>query len=208
MHNFFLKLRYIDFKNNYLVDADFFFHKENVFERLALVRISLGIICLIFNIEMYDDFYIKSSDFLHVPGIHFLTLPILGNIFSLLKWLNIFLSVAMILGFKTRFTSIFLAITFFIFNLYVSHFGPNWNYNTHLNFFVIALCFVDSSQHFSIDSLQNATRLLAQQKWSNNFRLLSLPSCKFLSFLFISRQGFQNSYTGRLIGFLAGRLSI
>ncbi|MFK7824916.1 MAG: hypothetical protein AB8G05_12210 [Oligoflexales bacterium] len=57
------------------------------------------------------------------------------------------------LGLFSRIAVLTLTISFFIFNGYIAHFSTVWNYNTHINFFLVALNFTRSGEYYSIDRL-------------------------------------------------------
>jgi len=143
--------------------AEFLFNQPNACQRLSLARIFLAVICLVQVLfGAYDRFYAETSEILFSPGFPFYFFPPLGKGFYLLKAVTILSAVALGLGLKTRSANVVLAGSFLLLNFYVSYFGAStWSYNTHLNFFLIALCFADSSRHYSLDKLLNRPRRAA-----------------------------------------------
>jgi hypothetical protein len=79
-----------------------------------------------------------------------------AEVFVALKAAIVISGVFWVIGYKTRIANIIFAVTYFVFSYYVAHFSTQlFSYITHLNFFSILLCFVDTSRFWSIDRLRS-----------------------------------------------------
>jgi hypothetical protein len=132
------------------------FHQPNVDRRIALLRISIGVTCVILiTFGPFGRFYVDTADFLYSGCFPFYFFPNLGRGFYVLKSIAILSGISLAAGFSTRFSSVIFAVTFSLFNFYVTCFGTTlWNYNTHLVFFSAALCFVNCNMFYSLDSVK------------------------------------------------------
>lgn len=153
--------RTIDFLKSYRNNIDaFFFCQVNALKRISIIRISLSFICLILiTLGPYGRFYIDTADFLLVSDFFIFKYLSLGDSFFLLKTLIIISGFTFGLGLFSKVTGTIFSVSFFIFNYYISAFDMGiWNYNTHLNFFLIALCCCENSRYYSLDAYLNRTR--------------------------------------------------
>jgi hypothetical protein len=107
--------------------------------RFALLRISLGlIIAVLVTFGPYGSFYTNTAAFLYEPGPLLPFLPALSpSLFYLLRALVVFSSILFAGGWLLRWMAPLTALSFFVFNYYVSCFaGAQWSYNVHLNLFL------------------------------------------------------------------------
>ena len=132
----------------------FFFAQPNAILRVCALRAMLGaVIAVLVVLGPYGRFHVDMADVLYRPTGVLAFLPPLDAVwFDALRMLVIASAVMVALGVSTRASCIALAAAFFVLNYYVSQFvGPVWSYNTHLNWFAIALCFVPAGARLSID---------------------------------------------------------
>ena len=126
-----------------------FFTQQNIPRRLALLRVSLGCIILVLvGLGPYGDFYPETASFLYHPGplLPFLP-PLSAGWFSLLRGAVLVSSLLFLSGRWLRVTGPSLALSFFVFNYYVSRFaGAQWSYNVHLNLFSALFCCLYTGQ--------------------------------------------------------------
>ncbi|MBW8687198.1 HTTM domain-containing protein [Chitinophaga rhizophila] len=136
--------------------AYFLFHQPAVWERLAALRISISVICLVLLIwgDYDSSFYGLTSSFLHRQDAIFPFLPALGpTAFLILKSVAIVGGLFTLAGLFTRVSMVVLTVSFFLLNGYIAANDSYWlAYITHLHFFSIALSCVDTSRHYSLDS--------------------------------------------------------
>lgn len=132
----------------------FLYNQNEPFKRLALLRISISIV--IFIMVFFGDsdaqFYVDNAQFLYKPVGIFDFIPILNMTgFLIVKWGTIISALLLLIGFKTRITSILLAVFYLIFSRYISFFDSYWlAYVTHLNFFTIVLCFTQVGRYYTL----------------------------------------------------------
>ena len=121
----------------------FLFNQPYAVEKLKLVRLCLCLIIItLLILGPYDSFYVDTASWLFKPHFPFFWFPNLGIHFWTLKYSVILLGICNILNYQRWITEPLFAITFLLFNFYVSCFSTTyWITNTHLNFFAIALCF-------------------------------------------------------------------
>ena len=142
------------------------YSQEIPFKRIALLRISLSVVCLIYVIlDTNDVFYVRTSAYLYKPSLPLPFVPALGTNFYLLKYCIVFVALVVLVGFHARIFSVFLAALYFVYGYYTSNFSTYWSYTTHINFFLIALCCVDSSRYYSLDALMSASRQKQTAIW-------------------------------------------
>jgi len=186
--------------------------ENNDLMRLALVRISLGIVIFLTVVLGVDDlFYLENTTLLYEPKGLLYFLPELNSYaYYSLKYVVLISAFFFTIGWFTKTTAIILAITFLIFNYYTSQFSlPAWNYNTHLNFFLFAMCFSICDRYFSLQ------KILSKQ--GNNQEQTTLESTRnsnvlaFMQFyvLFLYFQAFTCKllYCGGLEWFISGRVA-
>lgn len=121
------------------------------------MRVSLGLVCLILIAGgAYDRFYADASDVLYVPGPPFTFIPDLGTGFLALRAVCVVAGLAFTVGLLSRWSTPVFAGTFALLNFYVARFDAGiWSYNTHLVFFLVALCFTDHARFLSLDALHS-----------------------------------------------------
>src|SRR5580658_74276 len=130
----------------------FLFVQENSYLRLALMRVLLSIVSiLLIGLGPYDDYYVKTSSFMFTPKFPLYFFPDLGIWFFALKAVTILFALLFLVGYKTRFSSIGLAISFFLINYYIFSFNQSYSVETnHLVFFLIAMCFAESDRYLTL----------------------------------------------------------
>jgi hypothetical protein len=135
--------------NSYLAR---FFTQPNAFARLAWLRCSLGLVCAVLvGLGPYGDFYVEAAPFL-APASSWL--PALGAVgWYGLRSFVLLASVCAALGVGLRLSLPALALSFGWFNAYAANLeNVIFSYNSHLNVFLVALCFVDTSRGASLAS--------------------------------------------------------
>jgi hypothetical protein len=156
-------------------------------ERLALVRASLGAVIAVWVVfGLHDRFYVEAAPLLYAPsGV--VQLPQLGYAgFTMLEAVTVASALATAVGAGGRLSCVLLAVSFFLLNGYVARFGGlfNWNANTHLNFFTLALCLAQPTLRFSVDA-----RRLARQPNAESEQAAQIASAVL---------GFMQIYVGLL----------
>lgn len=123
---------------------DFLFHQSDPFERLAALRVSLGlIVATLLILGPYDSFYVDTAPWLFEAQAPFAWFPNLGAHFWTLKAATILLSLAVAANLWPKVTCPLFALSFLAFNFYITCFHTTyWITNTHLNFFALALACV------------------------------------------------------------------
>jgi hypothetical protein len=139
----------------------FLFGDPDASRRLPLVRISLGLVVVVLVLfGPYGSIYaVLEPSLYRPPGLLRLVLPSLSyEGLVALRILILVSALAFTLGVASRVSNVILASAFGLLNAYVSHFDTlTWNYNTHLNFFLVALCFTNASGAWSIDAYLRRT---------------------------------------------------
>jgi hypothetical protein len=141
-----------------------FFSQQNISRRLLLLRVSLGLIILVLvSLGPYGSFYTETASFLYHPGplLPFLP-PLSAHEFSLLRGLVCSAALLFSLGLWQRLTGPVLALSFFVFNYYISRFAAaQWSYNVHLNLFVALLCCINTRQTPTQKNQERSSLLLS-----------------------------------------------
>lgn len=135
----------------------FVFGQPDALARLALVRIGLGlIVAILLVLGPYDRFFVELAPELYRPAP---LLPPLGRAYPGLRALAIAAALAYAAGLFTRAANAVAAASFLVLNAYVARFAPDpWSYNTHLNFFLVATCALDTGRALSLDALRRRPR--------------------------------------------------
>jgi hypothetical protein len=135
----------------------FVFGQRDALARLALVRVGLGLtVAVLLVFGPYDRFFVDMAGELYRP---LPWLPPLGSAYAALRAVAIASALAYAAGLWTRFSNAVAALSFLVLNAYVARFAPEpWSYNTHLNFFLLATCAVDSGRALSLDARRRTAR--------------------------------------------------
>lgn len=136
----------------------FLWNQPNLDFRLFVMRVAIGLVIISFTIlGPFDRFHVDGADLLYRPVGPFRFIPAMSvEAFEGLKAAIVISGVLWVIGYKTRIANVVLAISYFVFSYYVGHFSTQlFSYITHLNFFLILLCFVDTSRFWSIDRLRS-----------------------------------------------------
>lgn len=139
----------------------FLFAQEAPLTRLAATRASLGLVILIMVVlGPFDRFFGEMGPWLYAPRGLLTFIPVLDpETYWALRALVAASALSTALGLATCVSSVVLALSFLVLNYYTAQFtGLSWNYDTHLNFFAIALCAGRSGARGSLDGLLGWTR--------------------------------------------------
>jgi hypothetical protein len=141
-----------------------FFSQQNIAQRLLLLRVSLGLIILVLMLfGPYGSFYTETASFLYHPGplLPFLP-PLSAGWFYLLRGFVGASALLFSLGLWLRLTGPSLALSFFVFNYYISRFAEaQWSYNVHINLFIALLCWVNTGQAPTQKNQERSSLLLS-----------------------------------------------
>jgi hypothetical protein len=133
----------------------FFFCQANALRRLARVRIAVGA-CVAITVAYgaFDTFFADNAYLYSAEGHPHWWLPQLAAAeYNQLRVTAIVTATTLAVGFHARASAAVAALCFFFINGYTAHFVRGvFNYDTHLNFFLTGLCFVDSGRYYSIDA--------------------------------------------------------
>lgn len=115
---------------------------------LRLVRISVAFIVGAWTVFALDrTFYAAHADLLYEPGgLVWLVPPLSGSAFLALQCATVLGAIAMLFDRIASWATLGVAVSFFVLNGYVSAFAEIWNFNAHLNIFLIALAFAPGSR--------------------------------------------------------------
>ncbi|WP_437690989.1 HTTM domain-containing protein [Sorangium sp. So ce176] len=139
----------------------FLFAQEASLARLAAIRASLGLVILVMVLlGPFDRFFGEMGPLLYAPRGLLAFTPVLDpETYWSLRVLVAASALSTLLGLATRVSTVALALSFLVLNYYTAQFtGISWNYDTHLNFFAIALCAGRSGARGSLDDLLGWTR--------------------------------------------------
>jgi hypothetical protein len=135
----------------------FLWNQPNLDFRIFVVRVAIGLITVSFMLlGPFDRFHVDGAELLYRPVGPFRFIPAMGaEAFYMLKIAVIVSALSWVIGYRTRVSNIVFAITYFVFSYYVAHFSTQlFSYITHLSFFSILLCFVDTSRFWSLDLIR------------------------------------------------------
>ncbi|ATB34313.1 HTTM domain-containing protein [Melittangium boletus] len=139
----------------------FLFAQPNLDFRIFVVRLAVSLVTVSYVlIGPFDRFHVDAAPLLYRPVGPFSFIPELGyGGYYFLKYAVVVSGITFALGFKSRLSNAVFALTYFVFAYYVGHFSTQlFSYITHLNFFAIILCFVDSSRFWSLDWVLDPSR--------------------------------------------------
>lgn len=131
------------------------FEQNEPLPRLALMRISVGLVTIAYVVlEPYHRFLLDTGELLYSPSPLFSFFPRLGPTgLWALEGATVVAGLLFTLGYRTRAAAIAFSVLFAVWNYYVACFSrPTWVYNTHLNFFLLALCFTPAGARWSLDA--------------------------------------------------------
>lgn len=130
---------------------------EIILETLSLFRIFLCITCIVFIIfEFNSTFYTKHSIILNQS----ICVIIYSKYFIALKCLCIFSGILFAIGIDILLVKILFLISFFQINLHSYLITNNFNYNTHLLFFLLLLTFSNSSTYYTLFNKNIGQRIM------------------------------------------------
>ncbi len=184
------------------------FEQPEPLRRLALMRISVGLICIAYVLlEPYSQFLIDTADLLYRPSPLFSFFPPLGRTgLWVLEAAIILTGVLFTLGLATRPSAVLFGTLFTAWNYYVACFTrPTWAYNTYLNFFLLALCLFPCGQALSLDARLGRTRppvdpLAEQQRAS-----FAMGAMQLFIAVFYFQAGLAKLLSGGLDWFVLGQ---
>lgn len=133
---------------------NYLFHQPNIDFRIFVARLAISLITVSYVlVGPFDQFHVDAADLLYRPAGMFSFIPKLGGwSFYFFKYAVIVSGISFALGFKTRLSNVVFAFTYFVFAYYVGHFSTQlFSYITHLNLFLIILCFVRAERFWSLD---------------------------------------------------------
>jgi uncharacterized membrane protein YphA (DoxX/SURF4 family) len=131
------------------------FEQNEPLRRLALMRISLGLVCTAYvALEPYHRILLDAGGLLYTPSPLFAFFPLLDRTgLWLLEGLTLVAGLCFTLGYRTRASTLVFSMLFAVWNFYVACLSrPTWIYNTHLNFFLWLLCFCPAGERYSVDA--------------------------------------------------------
>lgn len=140
----------------------FIFDDPELTIRLPVARVVLGSACaVLLAFGPYDRFFVDTAPYLYpVRGA---LLPPPGEWFAGLRAVGIVSSVAFALGLLTRASCVVTACSFGLVTFYAAQFADRpWSYNTHLLFFLLMFCCVETPREWGVSgdaspaSLRNA----------------------------------------------------
>jgi uncharacterized membrane protein YphA (DoxX/SURF4 family) len=138
----------------------FLFEQPAPEARSAAMRLSLGLVCMVYvAFEPYDQLLLQGADILYRPGPLFSYFPVLGPTgLAALKIATLVAGACFTLGLMTRVSAPLFTVLYMHHSYYVAAFTtPMWVYNTHLVFFLLALCVCNSGRRYSLDALLRRT---------------------------------------------------
>lgn len=130
-----------------------FYAQPDVARRLALLRVSLGVVLLVLvGLGPYGSFYTETASYLYRPGALLPFLPALPEeVWLVVRGIVLGAALCFLLGVGLRLVLPLLAASFFVLNYYVSRFADaQWSYNVHLNLFLVLLCFTRTDQRYAL----------------------------------------------------------
>ncbi|MDY7225120.1 HTTM domain-containing protein [Hyalangium rubrum] len=136
------------------------FEQNEPLTRLALMRIALGLVTVAYVVlEPYHRFLLDTRELLYSPSPLFAFVPPLDRTgLWVLEGATVVAGILFTLGYRTRAAAIAFSVLFAVWNYYVACFSrPTWVYNTHLNFFLWALCFCPAGARWSLDARRRST---------------------------------------------------
>lgn len=153
----------------------FLWQQPNLDFRIFVIRLAIVLATVSFTIlGPFDHFHVDAAGLLYRPGGPFRFIPAMDAwAFFAVKYTVILSGIMWAAGYKTRIANVVFAISYFVFAYYVGSFSTQlFSYITHLNFFSIILCFVDTSRFWSIDrlldsALQERSYSRAQQEFAS-----------------------------------------
>lgn len=127
---------------------ELFFEQKAPFERLAFLRISLGLVCLgLLLVGPYNRYYVDAAPFMFEARFPFYGFPNLGTAFWTLKSAAFILAALYAVGWRLRWVGPLFTLCWLSLNYYTFCFHQQWDVeHAHLNFFLIALLSVDTSR--------------------------------------------------------------
>jgi len=135
----------------------FLWDQPNLDFRIFVVRVAIGLITVSFMLlGPFDRFHVDSTGLLYRPVGVLRFLPAMGaGAFFTLKYAVVVSGLSWVIGYRTRISNAVFAVTYFVFAYYVAQFSTQlFSYITHLNFFALILCFVDTSRFWSLDRVR------------------------------------------------------
>ena len=140
---------------------DFLFAQPNVDFRIFVVRLAVSLVVVSYTIVgPFDHFHVDAASLLYRPEGLLSFIPQLGTWgFFGLKFVVIVSGITWAVGYKTRASNVVFALSYLAFAYYVAHFSTQiFSYITHLNFFALILCFVNTARFWSLDWVLDPTR--------------------------------------------------
>ncbi len=130
------------------------FEQEAVPWRLAYMRVALGSSVTVLAVYGPFDRFFSDNVWLYDPGGLFAKVPVLGAAsLAALRMTTIVASLMLAAGACTRVSAWLTALSFFLLNGYTAQFTqPSFNYDTHLNLFLLAIASADSGRVLSLDA--------------------------------------------------------
>jgi hypothetical protein len=138
----------------------YLFAQPNVEFRIFVMRVAIALVIVAYvTFGPYDYFHADAASLLYRPDGLLAFIPPLGRLpFYALKGLVLVSGIAFGFGLWTRVSGVLLMLSYFVFAYYTGHFSTAlFSYITHLNFFLIALCFVRCDRFWSIDGVRRGT---------------------------------------------------
>jgi hypothetical protein len=155
-----------------------------VHRRLAALRITLGVCCILVVVHSYDEFLPRAEPLLYHPGGILQGLPPLGKWFKPLTILCCVASALFLFGIGGRTMGIPLILSFGTLEFYVTRFCPDvWNYRTHLLFFLFIVLLADSNCCFSLFPTAPRWRPLSNERLLSFMQIIvaNVYLCSFVA---------------------------
>jgi hypothetical protein len=116
--------------------------QTNVVPRLVLLRWVLGVsVAVLATFGPFGDFFGEQPDLYQPRGLLTWLPPLSAMQLASARWLTVGFALLLAMGFLVRVSCVVTAALFFLLNGYTSAFSaPTFNYDTHLNVFLILLC--------------------------------------------------------------------
>jgi hypothetical protein len=187
----------------------FLFDQPNLDFRIFVVRLAVSLVVVSYTLTgPFDRFHVDAAGLLYRPVGPFSFIPALGYWpFFLLKALVVVSGITFALGYKTRLSNVVFALSYFVFAYYVGHFSTQlFSYITHLNFFALILCFVDSARFWSLDwVLDPSRRERPYSKAHREFASFALAFMQLYLVAFYVQAGGSKLFIGGVDWFLTGQ---
>lgn len=183
----------------------FIFEQPLVYERLGLLRVTTCLITLVLLIlASYDQYHVEMSSFLFNAKFPFYFFPNLGEFFHTFKALTVLFGITYLIGYKIKFSGPAFASSFYLISYYTSCFQENYSVtNGHLNFFLIALCFAQTS-YYSIDRFLSPQSLENRNPFSQKLSSFILVFLMGFIAVFYFQAGLSKLLKGGIDWFLSG----